>query len=85
MLGAGNVIIGRDPLQSHLAIDDPNISKRHASLSLSTEQLQVADLGSTNGTWVDGTRITTRPVTLRRGQTLTLGKVSLKIDGDASS
>jgi len=44
--------------ENHLAIDDPSLSKFHASLHLDREgKLQVADIGSTNGTFVNGERI----------------------------
>src|SRR5277367_2835302 len=40
----------------HLA--DREASRRHAALELSGERLRVTDLGSTNGTWVNGLRVT---------------------------
>lgn len=44
--------------ENDLAIDDPSVSKFHASLMLSAEgSLVVADTGSTNGTYVNGERI----------------------------
>lgn len=44
--------------ENHLAIDDPSLSKYHASLMLDREHnLLVADTGSTNGTFVNGERI----------------------------
>ena len=44
--------------ENHLAIDDPSISKYHASIALDAEgNLLLADTGSTNGTFVNGTRI----------------------------
>lgn len=44
--------------ENDLAIDDPSVSKFHASLMLGAEgALVVADTGSTNGTYVNGERI----------------------------
>ncbi|MFL6468744.1 MAG: FHA domain-containing protein [Pyrinomonadaceae bacterium] len=44
--------------ENHLAIDDPSISKYHASLALDGEgNIRLADLGSTNGTFINGNRI----------------------------
>jgi hypothetical protein len=44
--------------ENNLAIDDPSISKYHASLALGAEgDLVLADTGSTNGTFVNGKRI----------------------------
>lgn len=44
--------------ENNLPLDDPSLSKYHASLLLDREgRLQVADTGSTNGTFVNGERI----------------------------
>lgn len=44
--------------ENNLAIEDPSLSKYHASLLLDRDaNLQVADTGSTNGTFVNGERI----------------------------
>ena len=51
------VSVGRTK-ENNLAIDDPSMSKYHASLALNSEgDLLLADTGSTNGTFVNGTRI----------------------------
>ena len=84
LLDKGPLIIGREALHCQLAIDDPTVSRQHAKLSLMGGRLQLVDLGSTNGTWIDAEPVTTNPITLRRGQTLTLGKVVLTIDRAAS-
>ena len=76
---ASPLIIGRDSSQCQLTIDDSTVSRRHASVLWSGGSLQLADLGSTNGTWVDGIQVTSRAVALRLGQTLTLGKVVLTV------
>lgn len=50
------VFIGR--LQSNrIVLPKPNISKRHATLTVSSGKVIVTDLGSTNGTYVNGRRI----------------------------
>lgn len=84
LLDKGPLIIGREALHCQLAIDDPTVSRQHAKLCLMGGRLQLVDLGSTNGTWIDAEPVTTNPITLRRGQTLTLGKVVLTIDRAAS-
>ena len=73
------LIIGRDGSQCELTIDDSTVSRRHASVFWSAGSFQLADLGSTNGTWVEGIQVTSRAVALRLGQTLTLGKVVLTV------
>jgi hypothetical protein len=76
---ATSLIIGRDSGRCQLAVDDPTISRKHAKLFLQDRELYLSDLGSTNGTWVNGVQIRTSSTVLKNGQTLVLGKVSLKI------
>ena len=64
--------IGRDPL-ADIVIDDPEISRQHARLTLTDSGYQVQDLGSTNGTYVDGKRLSGETVALRNGQILMTG------------
>ncbi|MCM1412553.1 MAG: FHA domain-containing protein [Lachnospiraceae bacterium] len=52
------VIIGRNPSVSNLVIDDGAVSERHCEIELSDDKCWVKDLGSSNGTYVDGIRIT---------------------------
>jgi pSer/pThr/pTyr-binding forkhead associated (FHA) protein len=55
--GGQRLSIGRTK-ENALTIEDASVSKNHASLVLSIEkQLMVADTGSTNGTFINGTRI----------------------------
>jgi hypothetical protein len=49
------MVVGRE--NADLEIADPEISRRHARIRLVADGLEVEDLGSTNGTWVDGARI----------------------------
>lgn len=46
-------VLGRDPA-CDLTVDDPRISRRHARLWPTGGGWRVADLGSKNGTWIDG-------------------------------
>ena len=56
---AEGIIVGRVPDQCHLTVDDISVSRRHFRLrQLSPEMLAVEDLGSTNGTFVAGRRLT---------------------------
>ena len=56
-LGAKPVVIGREP-PADLVIDDSKISRKHCRVSLVMDELFVTDIGSSNGTMVDGSRIT---------------------------
>ena len=63
--------IGRDAQQS-LAFPDAELSRRHARISLVNNEAVAEDLGSTNGTYVNGARID-RPWTLGQGNVLRAG------------
>lgn len=56
-------------------LDDAGVSRRHAEVHLSGGRARVVDLGSTNGTFVDGERVTTGE--LRDGSTITVGRSRL--------
>jgi hypothetical protein len=53
---SGATVVGRDQ-SAGLVIDDAEASRRHASLSVEGTTVTVEDLGSTNGTFVNGARI----------------------------
>jgi S1-C subfamily serine protease len=74
------VVIGRRTAGAQLVLEDSSVSREHARLSYSAGRVQICDLGSTNGSALDGVSLTNVPVTLRRGQTLSLGDVLLKVD-----
>ncbi len=72
-LADASLTIGRDPL-SDILIKDPEVSRQHALLiSTSTGEYRLQDLGSTNGTYVDGRRLGSKPSTLRPSQAITIG------------
>jgi pSer/pThr/pTyr-binding forkhead associated (FHA) protein len=58
-------------------LDAPLVSRLHCQLSATNEGIQVKDLDSTNGTFVNGQRITS--ATLRAGDVLKVGRVDLRI------
>jgi hypothetical protein len=72
------VVIGRE--DSDLAIDDEEMSRRHAVVRRHANRLQVEDLGSTNGTFVDGTRIG-EPTLLGGGAEIKVGTTVLVVEG----
>ena len=66
-------IIGANP-SCDLVLTDAAVSGRHCRLSQYEHGFALEDLGSTNGTYVDGQRLTLgKPVAIRRGQSVTLG------------
>ena len=72
------VTIGRSP-DADITIADSFVSSRHARVTPSATGPVVEDLGSTNGTVVNGARISA-PAALRKGDTVTLGDVVLKVE-----
>ena len=71
-LEAPEIIIGRDA-SNVIAINDAEVSRKHAKLSLQNSMYVLQDLGSTNGTFINGQRITGSQE-LKPGDTVTLGE-----------
>ena len=67
-----DVRLGRD-LSNNIAISDPEVSRHHARFFIQNENVFVEDLGSTNGTFLMGDRIST-PQQLRSGDVITFGE-----------
>lgn len=72
------LVIGRQG--SDVAIDDLELSRRHAVVRRHANRLQVEDLGSSNGTFVDGTRIE-EPTLLGGGAKIRIGATVLVVEG----
>jgi pSer/pThr/pTyr-binding forkhead associated (FHA) protein len=66
------ITIGREQV-TDIAISDPEISRRHAHIFLQGVNYVIEDLGSTNGTYVNGQRLV-GPYILRPGELITLGE-----------
>ncbi|MGD2077124.1 MAG: FHA domain-containing protein [Chloroflexota bacterium] len=64
--------LGRDPL-SDIILDDAEVSRHHARLVLQAGGYAIQDMGSTNGTFVDGKRLAGEPMALNPGQVIMLG------------
>ncbi len=77
---ARGAIVGRAADQCDLVVAHPTVSRRHARLSLVGEALQIEDLGSTNGTAVDGRAARPgQPMAFQPGSTIRLGDVKLSV------
>ena len=76
-----SVTIGRSP-ENAICLDDISVSGRHAELTMVGDICHLKDLGSTNGTVVNGEPITT--VQLRAGDRIRFGKVDAYYEGDAA-
>jgi pSer/pThr/pTyr-binding forkhead associated (FHA) protein len=70
------VIVGRDGGNADVQINDAGISRQHAEISLDKTSWYLRDLGSTNGTLKNGTKIVRS--TLRHGEKFKLGETTLQ-------
>ncbi|MFI6758272.1 MULTISPECIES: FhaA domain-containing protein [Micromonospora] len=79
-LQMGSTVIGRGD-QANLRLPDVGISRRHARLDFDGAQVVLTDLGSTNGTMVNGQRVSA--VALNPGDMVQLGTTTLtfRVDG----
>lgn len=71
-LEGDQLIIGRDS-SNGVAINDAEISRKHSRLSFQGGKYVLEDLGSTNGTFVNGQRLA-GPVVLKPGDVVSLGE-----------
>jgi pSer/pThr/pTyr-binding forkhead associated (FHA) protein len=78
--GAAPVTIGRAPDNS-VVVDDLLVSRHHLRATPVREGFRIEDLGSRNGSYVNGTPITS--CTLRPGDRLTVGHLEFRIEGGA--
>ena len=71
--------------EAAIVIDDPRISRVHALLTVAADSITVADLGSTNGTELDGVPVSAHPRPTRIGATVRVGDslVVLRAGGGA--
>ena len=76
------MVIGRE-LPSDVVIQEPELSAKHASFLLANGVITVEDLGSTNGTEVDGERVSRAEV--GPGQEIDLGPVRVSVHTGAST
>ncbi|HTX80300.1 MAG TPA: FHA domain-containing protein [Longilinea sp.] len=78
-LEKSELVIGRDQ-GNDIVIVDPEVSRRHARVFQQGGGYVIEDLGSTNGTYVNGQRLT-GPYVLRSGELINLGEhISLLYD-----
>jgi hypothetical protein len=69
------VLIGRS-MEADISILDPSVSARHAQLINGAQGFEIEDLGSTNGTTVEGRRVTRAP--LQSGDRISVGQIDFK-------
>ncbi|HZS19920.1 MAG TPA: Hsp70 family protein, partial [Pseudonocardiaceae bacterium] len=78
-LAAGRLRIGRLP-DNNVVLDDLLVSRRHAEMVRTPSGWQLSDLGSGNGTFVNGHRVTSSPITPQ--DVIGIGRSLLQLDGE---
>ncbi len=74
----GHYVMGRS-LDSDVVVNDSNVSRRHAEFVCAAGEVVVRDLGSTNGTKVNGVAVTGEQI-LRHGDVIGLGAVTITFE-----
>jgi hypothetical protein len=79
LLHGGQIHIGRSA-DADVPLDDPDVSRLHCAVTVDPGgRVSVADLGSTNGTTLAGTRVGTHPVRFAPGALLRIGESALRL------
>jgi len=73
-LTATRTVLGRGS-EADIVVDDPGVSRKHAEITLTGDGAVIKDLGSTNGTFVDEQRISTRR--LHDGTQINMGRTRI--------
>jgi hypothetical protein len=71
------IVMGRSE-ETDVVLDDPYASEFHLRLVAQESGMMLHDLGSTNGTYVNGRRVSA-PTELKRGDTIQVGKTVMEI------
>ena len=80
-LDRNEVSIGRD-IANDIVINDAEVSRKHARLTLEADRYKIEDLNSTNGTYIDGQRLI-GPHLLAIGEVIMFGdNVGVVFDGE---
>ena len=72
----GEVTVGRDPAVG-IPVDDKTLSRRHCKVYLGADGWRVTDLGSRNGTYLNGARLT-KPQSVNTGDRIQVGYTVLE-------
>ena len=78
-VGEGEVTVGRENVD--VVVEDREVSRRHASIRRTDRGLELTDLGSTNGTFVNDRRIE-EPTIVTDGDVIRIGGNKLRVEDD---
>jgi hypothetical protein len=79
----GETVIGREHGSADVVLADPGISRRHAAVRAGGGRITVTDLGSSNGTYVNGSRLSGE-VELADGDEIQVGGTVLSVHGSGA-
>ncbi|MCY1077188.1 FHA domain-containing protein [Archangium lansingense] len=80
----GKLLVGRQAPATVL-LDDDSVSRKHAEVEQTPEGAVLRDLGSANGTLVNGEPMGTQPVALQPGDIITFGMVEVEVEGSVGA
>lgn len=76
------VLIGRSS-EAGVSLTDPEVSRRHARLEISEGVLYLSDLGSSNGTFLNGNPVKNEGIEVRPGDDIDVGNTRISVMGAA--
>jgi pSer/pThr/pTyr-binding forkhead associated (FHA) protein len=76
------VVVGRNP-NCDTRLNSVLVSRHHCCMRRENDQVVVRDLGSTNGIWINGTRVETG--SLRPGDELSIAHIRYRLEGEEDS
>jgi phage tail-like protein len=84
VLPMGKAILGRDP-GCELVLAYPLVSRRHAQFTCTETECEILDLGSANGTSVNGIKLEPQvPASLQDGSVITIGPFEIQVEAAAA-
>ncbi len=73
-------VIGKKFDEVDICISDPTVSRKHAKMTVKSGELYLRDLGSTNGTYVEGRKLNPgEDIKLYNNKDFLLGKVAVRV------
>lgn len=73
------IFVGRDPSFCRLVADHPSVSRHHCEVYVDAGKVFVRDMGSSNGTWINGAPVGQQPVAIAPGQQIYVGYMPLGV------
>lgn len=75
-LNQGETVVGRNP-DCTIALDFHGISRKHFTVTVTDSEVSVADLGSSNGTYLNNQKLET-PTILKKADVIKIGAIAMK-------